>query len=120
MICDMYQSEQPENIYAAPDDRDKVFVFRSYNFTIAVYWSPYLVHVEDKQITLPNNQTAVVPDVHLDKLDEAFVSRMPGVDFLQISTGSPTSFQHSSLLSPKHKVQICSSLSSSVHPKLFH
>jgi len=83
----MWQSERPENTYKAPDDRDNVFVFREYNFTMAVYWSPYLVHVDSRKITLPNNATETGVDVHLDQLDEALLKRLPGVDILQISTG---------------------------------
>lgn len=83
----MWQSERPENTYKAPDDRDNVFVFREYNFTMAVYWSPYLARVDYRQITLPNNATETGVDVHLDQLDEALLKRLPGIDILQISTG---------------------------------
>lgn len=81
--------EDPKNIYHTEDDRDNVHLFPTYNFTLAIYWSPYLVHVEDKMMTWPaDNKTALVAHIHVDKLDDAWVNRISGVDFLQLSTGS--------------------------------
>lgn len=82
-----FQVEVPDHTYNAPDDRDNVHVFRTYNFTIAIYWSPYLVHVEDKDITWPDNKTQSVAHIHVDKLDRAWTDRISGVDILQVSTG---------------------------------
>lgn len=76
----------PDHTYSAPDDRDNVHVFRTYNFTVAIYWSPYLVKAENRQLTW-NNKTQAVAHIHVDKLDEAWVDRIPGVDILQVSTG---------------------------------
>ena len=83
----MCQAEDPNHAYQGPDDKDNVYIFRSYNFTLAVYWSTRLVHVEDKLITFPDNSTLEVAHIHLDKLDKAWVERVPGVDIVQISTG---------------------------------
>lgn len=83
-----FQVEVPDHTYNAPDDRDNVHVFRTYNFTIAIYWSPYLVHVEDKDITWPDNKTQSVAHIHVDKLDRAWTDRISGVDILQVSTGT--------------------------------
>lgn len=81
------QVEIPENIFHAPDDRDNVHLFPTFNFTLAIYWSPYLVHVEDKMLTFTNNVTQAVAHIHIDRLDDAWVKRVRGVDILQISTG---------------------------------
>ncbi|KAG0615945.1 hypothetical protein M758_5G078500 [Ceratodon purpureus] len=88
LLCVLSQVEQPDHTYNAPDDRDNVWVFRKHNFTLAIYWSPYLVHVEDKEITFSSdNQTRTVAFIHVDRLDKAWVDRIPGVDILQLSTG---------------------------------
>lgn len=86
LLCLLSQVEMPDHTYQAPDDRDNVHVFRTYNFTVAIYWSPYLVKVENKEITW-NNRTQAVAHIHVDKLDEAWVDRISGVDILQLSTG---------------------------------
>lgn len=86
LIFCTFQVEMPDHTYQAPDDRDNVHVFRTYNFTVAIYWSPYLVKVENKEITW-NNRTQAVAHIHVDKLDEAWVDRISGVDILQLSTG---------------------------------
>lgn len=87
LLCILSQVEVPDHTYNAPDDRDNIYVFRTYDFTVAIYWSPYLVHVEDKDITWPDNKTQSVAHIHVDKLDRAWTDRISGVDILQISTG---------------------------------
>lgn len=81
------QVEVPENTFHAPDDRDNVHLFSTFNFTLAIYWSPYLVHVEDKMLTFTNNKTQAVAHIHVDRLDDAWVKRIHGADIVQISTG---------------------------------
>ena len=83
----MFQAEIPDHTFQRADDRDNVYVFRSHNFTFAIYWSTHLVHVEDKLITWPDNSTLEVAHIHLDKLDREWAERVPGIDILQISTG---------------------------------
>lgn len=39
-----------------------------------------------------DNKTALVAHIHVDKLDDAWVNRISGVDFLQLSTGSLASY----------------------------
>jgi hypothetical protein len=85
---DAFQVESPDHTYSAPDDRDNIWVFRKHNFTLAIYWSPYLVHVEDKEIRFSSdNKTQTVAFIHVDRLDEMWVDRIRGVDILQLSTG---------------------------------
>lgn len=86
LLCLISQVEMPDHTYNAPDDRDNVYVFRTYNFTIAIYWSPYLVEAINKDITW-NNRTEAVAHINVDKLDPAWVDRISGVDILQLSTG---------------------------------
>jgi hypothetical protein len=86
LLCLISQVEMPDHTYNAPDDRDNVYVFRTYNFTIAIYWSPYLVQAINKDITWKNS-TQAVAHIEVDKLDPAWVDRISGVDILQLSTG---------------------------------
>lgn len=88
LLCILSQVESPDHTYSAPDDRDNIWVFRKHNFTLAIYWSPYLVHVEDKEIRFSSdNETHTVAFIHVDRLDEMWVDRVRGVDILQLSTG---------------------------------
>lgn len=101
LFC-LIQVEMPDHTYSAPDDRDNIHVFPTYNFTISIWWSPYLVHVENKQLTWKNS-TQAVAFIHVDKLDKSWIDRIPGVDLLQVSTGAHyDSFSSPAFLRPLH------------------
>ncbi|XP_024381548.1 xyloglucan O-acetyltransferase 1 [Physcomitrium patens] len=87
LLCVLVQVEDPKNTYHTEDDRFNTYLFRSFNFTLSIHWSPYLVRVEDKSITWPDNTTETVKHIYVDELDEVWVKAAVGVDILHISTG---------------------------------
>lgn len=74
-------------MYHSEDDKNHVYLFQSYNFTLTIHWAPYLVRVEHKTYTWPDNTTETVPHIYLDELAEVWVKAAVGADILQLSTG---------------------------------
>lgn len=87
LLCILSQAEMPFLKYQSPDDKNVAYVFPSTNFTFTIRWSPYLVHVEEKQVTRSDNETITVPYIHIDELDKSWADYAPGADILQLSTG---------------------------------
>lgn len=81
------QVEEPKDTYHSQDDRNHIYLFQSFNVTMRIHWAPYLVRVEDKSTTWPDNTTDIVTHIYLDELDEVLVNAAVGADILQISTG---------------------------------
>ena len=79
--------EDPKDTYSSEDGRDIFHHFPSFNFTLSVRWSPYLVRIEEKMVTWPDNYTETVRHVYVDELDEAWVKVAVGADILHLSTG---------------------------------
>lgn len=91
LLCQV-QVEDPKDVYHSEDDSNHVYLFQSYNFTLRMHWAPYLVRVEDKPFTWPDNKTDVVTHVYLDELAEVWVKAAAGADILQLSTGHSLCF----------------------------
>ena len=79
--------ENPKDVYRSEDDKNHIYLFQSYNFTLTIHWAPYLVRVEDKSYTWPDNKTEIVTHVYLDELAEVWVKAAVGADILHLSTG---------------------------------
>ncbi|GLJ42434.1 hypothetical protein SUGI_0879240 [Cryptomeria japonica] len=84
LLCMLSKVEHPNNTYK---DKDNIFVhwyFPSYNFTLMVLWSPYLVKVTKEEFKgVPSG----VVKLHLDVLDPEWVTLLPNTDALVLSTG---------------------------------
>lgn len=59
--------------------------YRDYNFTLAMVWSPNLVKFSDGN----RNGSSIVGllNLHLDKIDEGWISKIENFDYLIISVG---------------------------------
>ena len=103
-LCQV-QVEDPKDMYHSEDDRNHIYLFQSYNFTLRIHWAPYLVRVEDKPYTWPDsNKTEIVTHVYLDELAEVWVKAAVGADVLQLSAGH---HELHSLCSPLGCVTTC-------------
>lgn len=79
--------EDPKHEYWSEDGRNNIHHFRSFNVTLTIRWSPYLVRTEEKLVTWPDNTTETVRHVYLDEPDETWVKAAVGADILQLSSG---------------------------------
>lgn len=79
------QVEQPDHVYHDKGYKSRRWVFPSYNFTISVLWSPFLVEAaifEDM-----NGVSTSEVELHLDQLDKKWVDQYQNLNYMIISTG---------------------------------
>lgn len=85
LLCILSKVEQPDHVYHDKGYKSRRWVFRSYNFTISVLWSPFLVEAaifEDM-----NGVSTSEVELHLDQLDKKWVDQYQNLNYMIISTG---------------------------------
>lgn len=81
------QVEDPRRTFHTQDDKNNAYLFQSFNVSLGIYWSPYLVRMEDKSITWSDNSTDTVTHIYFDELDKNWLNAAVGADILHLSTG---------------------------------
>lgn len=79
LVCLLSRVEFPIDASYTPDDYFRRWNYSTYNFTLAAFWSPFLVKVEDA--------TGPLHKLYLDEFDEKWTSRIEGFDYVIISAG---------------------------------
>ena len=83
-LCDEPQVEVPENLYRDDLDQNIQWYFRSYNFTLAIVWAPFLVQgTEDDAEGFAKG----IEKLHLDKVDQSWASSLHKYDYIVLSSG---------------------------------
>lgn len=83
-LCSLTQVEIPENLYRDEMDRFVHWYFPSYNFTLAVLWSPFLVEgTEDEAEGFAKG----IEKLHLDIVDKNWASSLHKYDYVVLSSG---------------------------------
>ncbi|XP_002979283.2 protein trichome birefringence-like 26 [Selaginella moellendorffii] len=78
LLCSLSQVERPDKVYSR-EDKDVKWGFQSYNFTLAIVWSPFLVkHVKVRDDPLLFN-------LHLDVPHPAWWPSLASYDFAVMS-----------------------------------
>ncbi|KAH1049225.1 hypothetical protein GLYMA_08G021600v4 [Glycine max] len=83
--CQMLEVEQPVLFYYNKENRCKSWRFPSYNFSMSLIWSPFLVEAaifEDE-----NGVSSSNVELHLDKLDSKWTDQYLDFDYIIFSTG---------------------------------
>ncbi|KAM7516637.1 hypothetical protein LguiA_006220 [Lonicera macranthoides] len=92
LICLLSRVLYPEDISNTTDENFKRWEYKTYNFTISIFWSPYLVRT---QRTDPNDETRPF-DLYLDEPDPSWTTQIEPLDYVIISAGHwfsrPTTF----------------------------
>ncbi|KAA8530529.1 hypothetical protein F0562_005238 [Nyssa sinensis] len=85
LICLLSRVEDPIDVSSVPDQQFKRYEYRNYNFTIAIFWSPYLVRTTK---TDPDDTTQTRPfNLFLDEFDENWTTQIEDFDYVIISAG---------------------------------
>ncbi|KAL5739527.1 hypothetical protein ACOSQ2_028707 [Xanthoceras sorbifolium] len=88
LLCLLASVTYPEDIsykHTSNTDYFKRWFYADYNFTIATFWSPFLVEARDAD---PNGHSLnSLMNLYLDKADEAWVSEIENFDYVIISAG---------------------------------
>ena len=79
------QVEQAVQVYHDEDYRSKRWQFPSYNFTISVIWSPFLVKADIFEDF--NGVSTSEVELYLDKLDKKWTDQYQNLDYMIISSG---------------------------------
>ncbi|KAL2895933.1 Protein trichome birefringence-like 19 [Bienertia sinuspersici] len=67
------------------DDNFKHYYYHSYNFTLAIFWSPFLVKTQDNDPNGKAGKTFV--GLFLDEANQDWTSQIDGFDYILISAG---------------------------------
>ncbi|ONK69438.1 uncharacterized protein A4U43_C05F22890 [Asparagus officinalis] len=104
LMCLLSKVEYPKDISNATDENFKRMLYSSCNFTISIFWSPFLVKSED-----PNDQTTLWT-LYLDEPDEAWSTKIDDLDYIIISDGNwfsrPSMFYENKKLVGCHFCQV--------------
>nr|XP_048320477.1 protein trichome birefringence-like 24 [Ziziphus jujuba var. spinosa] len=85
LLCMLSKVELAVQVYHDEEYKSRRWRFPSYNFTISVIWSPFLVKAaifEDY-----NGVSTSEVELHLDKLDKKWTDLYQNLDYMIISTG---------------------------------
>ncbi|XP_059644593.1 protein trichome birefringence-like 19 [Cornus florida] len=85
LICLLSKVEYPVDVSISPEKQSKRYEYRNYNFTIAIFWSPYLVRTTK---TDPNDTTQTRPfNLFLDESDPEWTTQIEPFHYVIISAG---------------------------------
>ncbi|GAB2296670.1 hypothetical protein Dimus_030781 [Dionaea muscipula] len=85
LICILSKVEKAVEVYHDEEYKSRSWSFPSYNMTISVVWSPFLVQAaifEDA-----NGVSTSEIELHLDKLDKKWLDQYMNLDYMIFSTG---------------------------------
>ncbi|KAL4185550.1 hypothetical protein AMTRI_Chr10g6520 [Amborella trichopoda] len=85
LICLLSRVEYPVDASIESDDRFKRWFYTTFNFTIAAFWSPFLVKsMEAVPLAAPMTRLF---NLHLDTFDDNWIAQIEGFDYVIISAG---------------------------------
>ncbi|XP_043714782.1 protein trichome birefringence-like 25 isoform X3 [Telopea speciosissima] len=84
-LCILSKVEKPVLVYHDKEYKSKRWHFPSNNFTLSVFWSPFLVQA----ITFEDNNGVATSEIqlYLDKLDKKWTDQYQNFDYIVISGG---------------------------------
>ncbi|KAL4185442.1 hypothetical protein AMTRI_Chr10g230700 [Amborella trichopoda] len=74
-------SPSPQLLYSDTEKKFRRWRFNSHNLTVSVYWSPFLVHGDEKSSAFNYNK------LYLHKVDEKWLKELDQMDMVVISAG---------------------------------
>ncbi|BAT99573.1 Protein ALTERED XYLOGLUCAN 4 Protein trichome birefringence-like 27 [Vigna angularis] len=84
LLCMLATASTPKLVYSNKTGKENQFSrwnFPSFNATVSLYWSPFLVYGIEKSSTDPNNK------LYLDHVDERWARDMDEMDLIVLSFG---------------------------------
>ncbi|KAF5196565.1 trichome birefringence-like [Thalictrum thalictroides] len=85
LLCILSKVEEGVMVYHDEKYSSKRWLFPSYNFTLAVIWSPFLVEAATFEDI--NGVSTADIQLHLDKLDHTWVDQYQSIDYMIFSGG---------------------------------
>ncbi|MFS8027288.1 putative PMR5 domain, PC-Esterase [Helianthus anomalus] len=85
LLCILSQVEEAIEVYHDEEYRSKRWFFGSYNFTLSVIWSPFLLKADIFEDNDGHSSGAI--ELHLDELDSVWVNEFTNFNYIMISGG---------------------------------
>ncbi|CAN4082787.1 unnamed protein product [Withania somnifera] len=85
LICLLARVEYPVDISENPDQSFKKYKYTTYNFTLAILWSPFLVSMKEADADGPCHTGLY--NLYLDEADERWTSQIEGYDYIILNAG---------------------------------
>ncbi|KAL7141220.1 hypothetical protein ABFS83_08G039000 [Erythranthe nasuta] len=85
MICLLSRVEYPIDVSTTSDDHFRRLSYVNYNFTLAYFWTPFLVRFEERDPDGPAHTGLF--NLYLDESDESWASQIDGFDYLVLNAG---------------------------------
>ncbi|KAI3857202.1 hypothetical protein MKW98_010616 [Papaver atlanticum] len=85
LLCLLSKVEKPVDVSYTTDENFKRWNYPSYNFTIATFWTPYLVRTEQAEADGPTNTGLF--NLYLDEYDLEWTTQIDEFDYIIISAG---------------------------------
>ncbi|KAI3840671.1 hypothetical protein MKX03_004683 [Papaver bracteatum] len=83
LVCLLAKVGYPEDHSYSPEPQTKRVVYKNYNFTLSLFWSPYLVKTKENG---PSNSGAPL-NIYLDEFNVEWTSQIENHDHIILSTG---------------------------------
>ncbi|KAF8399209.1 hypothetical protein HHK36_015074 [Tetracentron sinense] len=85
LICLLSRVEYPVDVSYTPEEKFKRWQYTNYNFTIATFWTPYLVKAEEADSNGPT--LTGLFNIYLDEFDKDWTTQIEEFDYVIISAG---------------------------------
>ncbi|XP_027351030.1 protein trichome birefringence-like 25 [Abrus precatorius] len=85
LLCILSQVEAADEVYHDEEYRSKIWKFPSYNFTLSVIWSPFLIKADVFEDM--NGVSSSEIQLYLDILDNKWTNQYKNFDFVVIAGG---------------------------------
>ncbi|KAL6624513.1 hypothetical protein ACP70R_031834 [Stipagrostis hirtigluma subsp. patula] len=85
LLCLLSKAEEPVMVYHDKEFRNRRWHFESYNFTLSLIWTPFLIKSE--VFENENGESTSEIQLHLDTLDDIWTSQYESFDYVLISGG---------------------------------
>ncbi|KAI3859119.1 hypothetical protein MKW92_026457 [Papaver armeniacum] len=83
LVCLLAKVGYPEDHSYLPEVRTRRLIYKNYNFTLSLFWSPYLVKTEENG---PSDSGKPL-NIFLDEFDVGWTSHIENYDYIIISAG---------------------------------
>lgn len=85
LICLLSKAEEPVEVYHDKEFKNRRWHFQSYNFTVSILWTPFLIKSEIFENE--NGESTSEIQLHLDVLDPTWTSQYESFDYVVIAGG---------------------------------
>lgn len=83
LLCLSSQAETPIDVYKDYEDRFRTWFFPRSNFTLMTFWTQFLIKHDE---IIVNGSNTGVFNLHLDKVDDRWATKLSNIDYAIIST----------------------------------